>query len=188
MAFEGTTFRLPDQWTLCVPLDDYKHKPIYYLEIGAHYGANIIGVAKTYGSHPESKLYCIDPWEDYVEYPEYKGKQETIYSTFIKNVENSGNKGKIIPIRGYSNIELLKFQDNIFDIIYIDGNHESEYVLEDAVLSFRKLKSGGVMIFDDYDEYAPETMKGINAFLHAYEKRITILTRFSGQLYIKKNN
>ena len=33
-----------------------------------------------------------------------------------------------------------KFKDEFFDIIYIDGNHEPEYVLEDAVLSFRKLK------------------------------------------------
>jgi hypothetical protein len=35
------------------------------------------------------------------------------------------------------------------DIIYIDGNHGPEYVLEDADLSFRKLKNG-IMIFDDY--------------------------------------
>ena len=187
MTFEGTKFRLPDYWLNILPLDNYKNRPILYLEIGAHYGANIVEVAKTYGSHPESKLYCIDPWEDYVEYPEYKGKQETIYSTFIKNVENSGNKAKIISIRGYSNIELLKFQDNIFDIIYIDGNHESEYVLEDAVLSFRKLKSGGVMIFDDYVEYDPKVAISVNSFVESYKKRLTVIGMLCDQFYVVKN-
>jgi hypothetical protein len=86
-------------------------------------------------------LYCIDPWEDYDDYSEYKNKQQSIYNSFINNIENSGVKDKIIIInRGYSNLEIPKFQDNFFDIIYIDGNHEPEYVLEDAVLSFRKLK------------------------------------------------
>ena len=70
-------------------------------------------------------MYCIDPWEDY---DEYKNQQ------FINNIENSGVKDKIIINRGYSNLEIPKFQDEFFDIIYIDGNHEPEYVLEDAVL------------------------------------------------------
>ena len=95
-------------------------------------------------------MYCIDPWEDYNEYPEFKNQQSSIYNAFINNIENSGVKDKIIINRGYSNLEIPKFQDEFFDIIYIDGNHEPEYVLEDAVLSFRKLKKNGIMIFDDY--------------------------------------
>jgi len=187
MAFEGTKWRLPDRWLNVLPLDNYKDRPIMYLEIGAHYGGNLIEVAKTYGSHPESKMYCIDPWEDYSEYPEYKGRQETIYSTFIKNVENSGTKEKIIPIRGYSNIELLKFQDNTFDIIYIDGNHESEYVLEDAVLSFRKLKSGGVMIFDDYTDSFLTVVRSVHSFIESYKNRLTVIGMVSDQFYVVKN-
>ena len=37
-----------------------------------------------------------------------------------------------------------------FDIVYIDGSHATADVLEDAVLSYRLLKPGGVLIFDDY--------------------------------------
>ena len=37
-----------------------------------------------------------------------------------------------------------------FDIIYIDGSHAVNDVLEDAVLSFRLLKPEGILIFDDY--------------------------------------
>ena len=138
--FAGIQYRLADNWFNHVDINYYKDKPINYLEIGTFYGANILSVAKTYGLHDNSKLYCIDTWEDYAEYPEYKNQQSTIYNSFIDNVENSGDKNKIIINRGYSNLLIPNFQDEFFDIIYIDGNHEPEYVLEDAVLSFRKLK------------------------------------------------
>ena len=93
----------------------------------------MISVAETYCLHPESKLYCIDPWLDYQDYPEYKGQQDNTYNHFLNNIEKSGIKDKTIIKRGFSNEEIVKFEDNFFDIIYIDGSHEPEYVLEDAV-------------------------------------------------------
>ena len=186
--FYGIKYRLADNWFYNIKINDYKDYPINYLEIGAFYGANILSVAKSYGLHNDSKLYCIDPWEDYEEYPEYKNQQSSIYNSFINNIENSGVKNKIIINRGYSNNEIPKFQDNFFDIIYIDGNHEPEYVLEDAVLSFRKLKIGGIMIFDDYGWGGPDlTQKGIDGFLAGYHKRITYLGERDSQLFVRKN-
>jgi predicted O-methyltransferase YrrM len=185
--FDGVQYRLANNWFSKVNVYDYKDKPINYLEIGTFYGANILSVAKTYGLHNDSKLYCIDPWEDYEEYPEYKNQQESIYNTFMNNVEKSGDKSKIIINRGYSNNEIPKLQDDFFDIIYIDGNHEPEYVLEDAVLSFRKLKKNGIMIFDDYGWGGPDlTQKGIDGFLSGYHKRINILGKVQSQVFIRK--
>ncbi len=186
--FEGITYRVASNWFNNIDVNYYKNIPINYLEIGTFYGANIISVADSYGKHPDSKLYCIDPWEDYENYPEYKNEIDSIYNSFINNIEKSGIKDKIIIKRGYSNIELLKLPDNFFDIIYIDGNHEPEYVLEDAVLSFRKLKVGGIMIFDDYGWGGPDlTKKGIDGFLEGYYKRITYLGEQDTQVFIKKN-
>ena len=185
--FIGTQYRLADNWMNHVNVHDYKDKPIKYLEIGAFHGANLLSVSKTYGLHKESKLYCVDPWEDYEEYPEYKTQQTSIYHSFMNNVERSGDKDKIIVNRGFSNIEIPKFQDDFFDIVYIDGNHEPEYVLEDAVLSFRKLKKEGIMIFDDYGWGGPDlTQKGIDGFLAGYHKRIKILGIKESQVFIKK--
>jgi hypothetical protein len=185
--FEGIQYRLANNWFNTINLNDY-NKQINYLEIGTFYGANILSVASTYGKHKDSKLYCIDPWEDYNDYPEYKNEQSKIYDSFIKNIENSGDKDKIIIKRGYSNLEIPKFQDNFFDIIYIDGNHEPEYVLEDAVLSFRKLKKNGFMIFDDYGWGGPDlTQKGIDAFLSGYHKKIKVLGIQDAQIFIQKN-
>jgi hypothetical protein len=184
-SFDGIKYRLANNWFHHLAVNEFSGRPIKYLEIGAFYGANLISVAKTYGAHPESKLHCIDPWIDYAEYPEYKGMQDTIYGKFLKNV--AGISNKLVVHRGFSNEKVLTLEDSSFDLIYIDGNHEPEYVLEDAVLCFRKLKRGGFLIFDDYGWGGPElTKKGIDAFLSGYSKRIVNLGIRDSQVFVKK--
>ena len=184
MAFEGVIYRTATNWGNHIPLPS---GPIRYLEIGTFYGANLFSVAESYAIHSESELHCIDPWCEYSEYPEYKGKIETVYETFLRNVENSGQKKKITVHRGYSHEKIPIFEDESFDIIYIDGNHEPEFVLEDAVLAFRKVMKGGYLIFDDYGWGGPDLIqKGIDAFLHAYHKRIQILGLRETQMFVKR--
>ena len=168
--FEGNNYRLVNNWFNIIPLE---RKPIKYLEIGTFLGANLISFAETYGKDPNTKLYCIDPWIDYDEYTEYKGLQDKHYNIFIKNIKLNKLENKVQILRGFSNELIPTFDDNFFDIIYIDGNHEPEYVLEDAVLSFRKLKIGGYLIFDDYG--FEKVHLGIEAFVSAYCNRIQIL-------------
>lgn len=42
-------------------------------------------------------------------------------------------------------------QPNSVDAIYIDGSHEGQDVMANAVMSWRLLKVGGVLLFDDYE-------------------------------------
>jgi len=182
--FEGTQYRLADNWFNFIP---QTNTPIEYLEIGTFHGANAISVNKSYAKHEDSKIYCIDPWLDYSDYPEYKGKQDINYDIFMNNISNTNEISKFIIKRGFSNEIVPTFEDNKFDIIYVDGNHEPEFVLEDAVLSFRKLKIGGYMIFDDYGWGGPDlTQRGIDAFLNGYHKRINVLGNLKTQVFIQK--
>jgi predicted O-methyltransferase YrrM len=186
-SFHGSIFTLSNAWDKFIDIDDYKDRPINYLEIGAYHGANAISVAYSYGLHPDSKLHLIDPWEDYSEYPEYKGEQEENYAKFVHNIETSGVKNKMVVHRGHSKDKVPTFQDEYFDIIYIDGNHEPEAVLEDAVLSFRKLKHDGIMIFDDYGWGSPDlTQRGIDAFVSGYYKQIATTAKSASQLFARK--
>lgn len=188
--FKGTMYRLADNWFASVDQNLYKDRPIRYLEIGTFYGANLLSVGASYGQHPDSKLVCVDPWEDYDRYPEYKNQQASIHDCFVKNLEASGQKDKITVHRGYSNSVVPTLDDESFDIIYIDGNHEPEFVLEDAVLSFRKLKVGGIMIFDDYGWGGPDlTQRGIDGFLSGYHKRIEVIGKpVESQVFVRKRS
>ena len=183
--FNGVAYRLANNWFPFVTPDP--SKPIVYAEVGAFYGANMVSVAETYGVHPSSTLIAIDPWTDYVDYPEYKGQQVTIYDAFTQNIEACSLADRIMVKRGYSNEVLPTLEDNSFDIIYIDGNHEPEFVLEDAVLAFRKLKIGGRLIFDDYGWGGPDlTKRGIDGFFNGYHKRIIVLGQRESQVFVQK--
>jgi predicted O-methyltransferase YrrM len=175
MSFEGISYRRADNWFSVLPVTS---EPIRYLEIGAFYGANLISVNTTYASNPESRMFCIDPWID----------DESIYTTFCRNMEVNDVDKKLTVIRGFSHDMIPKLDDNSFDIIYIDGNHEPDAVLEDAVLAFRKLKVGGTMIFDDYGWGGPDlTQRGIDAFCSAYHRRIDPSRPcINTQLFVKK--
>lgn len=185
--FQGRHYRLANNWFSHVDVNSFNNKAVNYLEIGAFYGANIISVGNTYCSHKDSKMYCIDPWIDYDDYDEYKNEQPIIYDKFLTNIRNSGFEEKIIVNRGFSHEKILDYKDAFFDIIYIDGNHNPESVLEDAVMAFRKLKVGGIMIFDDYGWGGPDlTQRGIDSFLSGYHKRISMLGEKNTQIFVKK--
>jgi predicted O-methyltransferase YrrM len=188
-GFRGEPYRLTNNWFDFIPLSSHQERPIRYLEIGTFLGGNILSALQTYGLHPQSILYGIDPYEEYAEYEEYKEKMEGIYETYRHNLLllSELDQRKIMNFRGYSYERIPKFEDEYFDMIYIDGNHLAHYVLEDAVLSFRKLKVGGYMIFDDYgwkgDEY---TKRGVDAFLHGFQGRVEILGARETQVFVRK--
>jgi hypothetical protein len=151
-------------------LEPSENIPINYLEIGVFKGENVIDVSKSYCKHPESKLYCVDPWMEYDEYPEYKGKIEKIHDIFMQNITNENIANKLVIYRDFSHNVVPKFEDEFFDIAFIDGNHETEYVYKDGVMTLPKIKSGGCIIFDDYNW--PQTKKGIDQFIDEYKSQI----------------
>lgn len=146
--FEGRTFRSCINWTFIIPIED---KPINYLEIGSFNGSSVIDFSLIFGVNKKSKLYCIDTWSDYDEYPEYKNLNNKNYDIFKKNIEINKLTDKVITLRGFSQERIPELNDNFFDVIYIDGNHETKYVLRDGELALKKLKKNGYMIFDDYN-------------------------------------
>jgi hypothetical protein len=101
-------------------------------------------------------------------------------------------KDRVTIVRGESGVELHKFPcEPTFDFVYIDGSHYSKDVLEDAILSWRLVKPGGIIIFDDFtwttngdfsDLRGPRT--GIEAFAHIFKPKIVWT---ANQLCIQKD-
>jgi hypothetical protein len=176
--FEGRFYyKFPDQnWGPHIPIPN---GPINYLEIGVADGANAILVSKSYAKHPDSRIYCVDPWIDYDEYPEYKGEQQVGFSTFLSNIQKL-TTNKFIIVRGMSDRIVPTFANEFFDIIFVDGNHETEYVYRDGIMALQKVKVGGYIVFDDYISTWKQTMVGIDKFIGEFKDKIDII--YDGQL------
>ena len=192
-TFTGFAWRLCDRWLSWVPVPD---GPIRYLEIGTLCGANLISVSKTYGKHPDSHFDVIDPWVDCHDYNEYLTPndfpfhiQSNNYLCFRKNIIEAGIEHMVTEYRDLSHHVLPYLKDDSYDIIYVDGNHNKENVLEDGVLAFRKCKVGGWLLFDDYGWGGPDaTQAGIDAFLRVYGHRLTNIKILNGQAYCQRAN
>ncbi len=170
------------RWKPYIPIED---SPINYLEIGAFTGENIIDVSKSYCKNSGSKMYCIDPWTEYSEYPEYKdGIIKKVYNLFIENMQKEGLLDKLQIYRDFSHNVIPTLQDDFFDLIFVDGNHETEFVYKDGVMSLQKLKPGGYMIFDDYDWST--TKQGVNKFVEEHKSQIRVVGDSKYQLFIQK--
>jgi hypothetical protein len=170
--YEGMLFHSHDKkrWTNVIPIPA---GPINYLEIGVSYGLHAISIENTYCKHPDSKIYCVDPWKDYDEYPDFKGDQDNVYNIFTRNINKHKNPSKFIVNRGLSEDIVPTFDNEFFDIIFVDGNHETKYVYADGKIAFDKVKSQGYIIFDDYDWV--ETKTGIDKFVDEYSSKIKVI-------------
>ena len=122
-------------------LSCYKDKPCKFLEIGSYEGMSAIWMLDNVLTHQDSRLWCIDAWAEWT---------GDAFSTFVNNIKLSGHKDKVEIIKGDSIDYVGKFPRDYFDFIYVDGNHDERAVLQDMLLSFRVLKSGGIMALDDY--------------------------------------
>ena len=57
----------------------------------------------------------------------------------------------------------------LFDLIYVDGGHDGATALSDGLLSYRLLRPGGLLIFDDY---VNEVKASVDALLAAHPGRL----------------
>lgn len=73
----------------------------------------------------------------------------------VQYIKNAYPSTKITEVYGDSNITLRDYvktnQLNTFDMIHIDGGHETQTVVSDFIYTQFMLKQDGIVIFDDYN-------------------------------------
>lgn len=121
------------------------------------------------------KLYLIDPWTEYKGYDESQANPRKAQKAMNgrmnvakKILKKYGNKVKFI--RKFAEHATGDIEDGSLDFLYIDGNHQYEFVKKDIELYYPKVKKGGVIGGDDYTS-SPETerekfgvFKAVNEF------------------------
>lgn len=192
--FTNTWFdsNVRENWNRIIPVVN----PTKILEIGSYEGAASCFLINELCKKKSIELHCIDSWEENDDIK--KNDCELIESRFDNNIkisiDNAINKVNFFKHKGDSHICLSKMlisEIKDFDLIYIDASHYSPDVLTDAVISFKLLKTGGMLIFDDYlwtgDEnivYYPKL--AIDSFTNVFSKHIRLIPAPLNQIYVVK--
>ena len=151
-------------------------EPRCAIEIGALHGGCSVWLMENYLNREKDRLFCIDINE----------------SEYLKNnLQPYENADLKLGLSSDVLVDMIQeYKQPIANLIYIDGSHIAKHVMEDAILSWKLLKVGGIMVFDDYGwgsaesvEHQPKT--GIDAFLHGYQKHYQPIGQ-GWQVFIKK--
>ena len=166
-------------------IKDLRTPCIQYLEIGSLHGGSLIMFHNMFGPNVQST--SIDPFSKCDNYNEYDLEHERNYEIYKINTEQLGSKNIHIRKPSYEIVPFL--QNDFYDVIYVDGNHNLSSILEDSVLCYRKLKPKGYLIMDDVNWGNGEnnTQSTVNAFVNAYTKdKMELVFIDHNQLILRK--
>ena len=146
-----------------------------YLEIGSYEGLSALNILYNFKN---SKVTTIDLWDKSninsesinVNFREIEDK----FNQNLKDYEYTKIKSdSVTALR-----EILK-KNIFFDMIYIDGSHNGEDILCDAIESYKLLNIGGIIIFDDVvnanKNISIQSYIGFEKFCQIYKKKIKVL-------------
>ena len=153
-------------------------KTFSYLEIGSWEGNSALFILKNYTT---DNVVCVDLWEK-------SSEINKNFENFKLNMEEFKNKFSFF--RETSDNFFINNKDK-FDIIYIDGSHESIQVYKDINNAWNFLNIGGILICDDYfygniyTESGNVPAEAINKFIKE-KSNLKIISVNNSQIFLKK--
>jgi len=168
------------------------------LEIGSFEGQSACYFSKKIN---QGQVHCLDTWEGDDDLKMKNIDFKKVEKNFDQNIKLANKINPSVNFFKYKNKsykQLSEFisqgKENFFDLIYVDGAHDSQNVLFDAVSSFKLVKEGGVIIFDDYlweskDKNVINSPKfAIDSFVNIFSNKIYVIRHFLYQLYVIKES
>jgi len=110
--------------------------------------------------HPEMTLLLVDPWR-------WKLRGESRYQSTVRRMEAFGGRATIV--RADSMDAVWAVPEGSLDFVYIDGNHEFDYVMSDLVWWAKRVRYGGVVSGHDYFRFrGAGVVSAVDAYTQAH--------------------
>lgn len=167
-------------------LTQYKDKDnVKFLQIGVFGGDASLWLLENVLTGSGSLLYDLDTWEGSSEHDIFD--MTVIEEEYDKRISNFDN---VIKVKNKSENFLPECKIKDFNFIYVDGAHDVASILNDGANSWKLLKKGGILAFDDYTWQNPvtgvsEPKQAIDMFLTQFEGQYKLLEK-SSQVWILK--
>lgn len=145
------TFHVPHWDETLRIMGKTRTSPLRILEIGSYEGRSSTWISDNLLDHPDSILWCLDTFEGSIEH-EGQDNITTLLEKFYSNLSKSKNfrKTRVLANDSKQAMPLMIKKGMKFDLIYVDGSHETPDVIQDGLNAFELLADGGAIIFDDY--------------------------------------
>ena len=172
-----------DIFNFFLPKD--KNSKFDYLEVGCFEGLSSFFVLSEYKA---INAILLDIWD--MPNPNSKTLSHN-FNSIEKAFDNNLSGFNFTKIKDDSVVAMRKLfkQNKSFDFIYIDGSHNGEDILSDAIEAFKILKKEGLIFFDDFLQHdknrALQSYEGIEKFLTLYSSYIKI-EYFQNNLVVRK--
>lgn len=170
-------------------LQNFSGKPVRCLQIGAYTGDASVWLYDNVLDHKDSILIDVDTWEGSDEPSHHQMNWSTVETLYDVKTKNARDNRKIVKYKGTSD-HFFRNNREMYDFIYIDGDHTAYGVLKDAVSAYECLNVGGIIAFDDYQWSAglgavKEPKMAIDSFHNVYQDRLELLLQ-GYQCWFKK--
>ena len=164
------------------------------MEIGVWRGdfsARILKVAQP------KVLHLVDPWREddtgdnrnalYGSNNITQSQIDRIFESVKARFSDHIASNRVLVHRAASSETFARFADDMFDFVYIDGDHKFESVLADLTNAFRVVKAGGLICGDDYSLnhwWGDGVVRALHEFLAAHA--VTLHFVISSQFVLRK--
>ena len=162
-----------------------KNSKFDYLEVGCFEGLSSFFVLSEYKA---VNAILLDIWD--MPNPNSKTLSHN-FNSIEKAFDNNLSGLNFTKIKDDSVVAMRKLfkQNKSFDFIYIDGSHNGEDILSDAIEAFKILKKEGLIFFDDFLQHdknrALQSYEGIEKFLTLFSNYLKI-EYFQNNLVVRK--
>ena len=178
LEFVAVNFRIDLDQPLPIAIPNVNRKDLAKLfrrlsfrvgaEIGSESGIYSRDLCKC---NPQAKVYLVDAWKAYKGYREYvtQSKIDTFYEKIQERLKTFSNYE---IIKKFSMDAVKDFEDESLDFVYIDANHQFEYVVQDIGFWARKVRRGGIVSGHDYIRRtrptATHVVQAVQGYVYCY--------------------
>lgn len=171
----------------------WREMPLLFRDLGFTKGAEI-GVYRGRFSttlcrpNPELALLAVDSWDAYTNYKDYNA--EDLREAFrVAKERTAGHNITLVKARSVEAAQ--RVPDESLDFVFIDANHDYEYVVEDIAAWSKKVRPGGLVCGHDYvvnTEFNFGVIEAVNGWCSTHDIKHLFLWRDKcpSWMYVKK--
>lgn len=164
-----------------------ERKPNLCVEIGVFGGASLLPQALSLKHNKKGIIIGIDPWENEAALESMQEEANIewwskvdfnmVYEHCLNKIKEHNLEEFCKLIKDKSENVCKRFKNNSIDILHIDGNHSEDVAYKDSLLYLNKVKSKGIILFDDIywtEKEINTTNKAISFLLESCKRIETI--------------